>query len=451
MGKDVGGDKFYMEKDNLDRLDDRQTYMLKQLKSINFPGLKDLQIDHLLFNTTWFLIQMKTFDVIKSVVKRLFANSFYLDNRNIFGKDLLLISYDYKRKDHTISWNTLKGLFDDYDELKIGELSFSSKTVLPVSEILHSVSLWMKYVSRMKNVGTIIERCVLSAYLVELKRMQDKLNKIEFNNKVGLLFFDGGSYENLIVQHLKRRDVTMITMQHGQPVFHGLNVDRINQNMILNFTSDYIIVTGEFSKKQFVKAGVPDDKVAVLGSWREIESYSESLSNIFSVFLDCPTLKGAIDSNYQMIKIAEEIADKFGESYLIKLHPLDNADRYSKVGIKRGKIASTNKMLQDIINQSKYCILHASGVFLDIIAKGKKAYCLKNEITFPLVENEMDLFTSGDDLCNKIVNWNNQSLDNQKEYMKELANNYLSPDDCFNRHRKFIRQKITEKNRMLNE
>lgn len=437
-----------MKKENLQSLDDRQTYMLEQLKKISFTGLEDLQIDHLLFNTTWLSIQMKTFSVIRVVVKRLFANSFYINNGNISGKDLLLISYDYKRKDHTISWNTVKSMFDDYDELKIGELSFSAKSVLPVAEILDSVSLWKEYVSKMKNVGTIIERCVLAAYLVELKRMQDLLNKIEFNNKVGLLYFDGGSYENLIVQCLKRRNVTMITMQHGQPVFHGVNVDRINQNMILNLTSDYIIVTGEFSKKQFEKAGIPNDKVVVLGSWREIEPYSESTSNIFSVFFDCPTLEGAFESNCQMIKMAEEIANKFAETYYIKLHPQDNSDRYSKVRIKKGKIVSTNNTLQDIINKSKYCILHASGVYLDIIAKGKKVYCLQNEIDFPLVENEMDLFTSEDELCDKIINWNNRSLDNQKEYMKDLVGNYLSPDNCFNRHRKFIKQKIAEKNEM---
>ena len=426
-----------------EQLDLQQTKMLSKLSVLELPGLEKLQLDKLLFNVTSFSIQAKSYQSVRYIVKKLISNTFYF-NSNIKKSKLLLITYDYKRKDHTDAWNVIKNLFGMYDEICVGEESFCKKQLCSFKRIFTSLKRWIIYVNRLKTVGLLKERGILAASLVELQRAREKIVSLSIEKQVVLIFFDGGSLENLMIQELKLRGCITITMQHGQPVFHGLNTDRINQTMILNFTSHYIIVTGDYSKKQFLLGGLKETQIKVLGSLKKMKSYKETKTRKFTIFLDCPTYINAYNDNCFMIEIAQRIAEKMNMQYMVKLHPQDTMSRYMHLTLKRGYIIEISSTMEEALNQAEFCILHASGVYLDILSYGKKSFCLKTAINFPLVERELDLFEDINELKSKISIWNSTSNGEKEQYINELVDYYLKPQNALEKHKLFIEKLIND-------
>ena len=85
-------------------------------------------------------------------------------------------------------------------------------------------------------------------------------------------------------------------------------------------------------------------------------------------------------------------------------------------------------------------ILHASGVYLDIISEGIKAFCYMNETDFPLVEQGMDSFSTVSELLEKIKRWEAFSANEKKEYMNHIRDYYLYPNNVENEYKSFIKR-----------
>lgn len=417
--------------------ENRQTKILNSLKNVKVECLDRIQLEKVLFNISQFAIESSFTEAIKDCVKHIISDSFKIEFSDQ-DSSLLLVSYNFGRKDHQRSWLDIKKLFDEYEEITIEELKFSKYNLLSLSTGLKSIICFFKVLPYMMKICNYKESIYLTGRIVELARLYNKLKKFKVHSTVSLMFFDGGSYENLITQYLKCIGIKTVTMQHGQPVFHGLNTDRINQTMILNFTSDYIIVTSEYSKKQFMYGGVKEEAIAVLGSWRKIEDYKESSNKLFTVFLDCPTFEGAIECNKRIIKLSEILSYQLEMNYVIKLHPQDSPDHYADVQLKKGIFLEKGRLIHDALIETEFAILHMSGVYLDIMSKGVKSFCLITGMYFPLVMNDLDKFSSLDELEAKIQIWRQKDFNSKRDYIKELTNYYLSPVDSKKRHKTFI-------------
>lgn len=428
---------------NTDALDEQQTKLLKDLSHLKLPGLKEYKIDKLLFNSTRNCILYDHFTVLKECTKRIIG-SIYRIRFNLQGKKLLLISYKYERKDHAEIWDSFKNLFHDFDEIEIENKNFSIDSLKSVMKVVHSVKYWILYIEFLKAIPTLRARMLLSAYLVELQEIDKLICSHRLDCVVAVTYFDGGFYENLIIQYLKRRNVKTITLQHGQPIFHGFNVDRINQTMILNFTSNYIAVTGEFSKKQFLMGGIPDESIKVLGSLRPIKPYSQKSSHCFSVFLDCPTINFAENSNRLLLEMAEELAESINYLYVVRIHPSDDVNRYKNFHTKYGEFCSSDKSISEMLEQIEFSILHASGVYLDILSNGIKCFCMSCSDAFVSLPTDADKFKTINDLLYKINEWDKLSDTEKKVYINNVVKYYLSPENSNQRYVDFINSLILE-------
>lgn len=424
-------------------LDKKQTELLLLLGNIKLDELDGIKLDKVLFNVTSNAITYSLVEAAKDAIKRIICNSYCMSG-DLSGRKLLLLSYDYKRSDHSKSWDTVKNMFQEYDEIKLSDDGFSKQRILSLCNIWWSFKQLIVFWYKLKRVGTYKERLVLSSYLVELVRLKKELEKCIIKSKVALTFFDGGSYENLLIQYFRNLGLKCVTMQHGQPVFHGHDVDRINQTMILNFSSDYVLVTGEFSKKQFMLGGIQENKIKVVGSLRKICEYREKNTGLFTVFLDCPTYETAFRDNCKMIEIAENIASKQGKHYYIKLHPQDSVEKYSKYNLKRGIFLTKEKTLENALVDAEFAILHASGVYLDILSTGVKSYCLETEVLFPLVDFVDDKFSSLGELEEKLFKWSQKNISERQVYMKRVVEYYLSPTNSEQRHKDFINSLLSQ-------
>ncbi len=407
-----------------------QKNIYDSLKMLSVPGLEGYRPEKLLYAELYALYGKSGSSLTKKTIKHIIFNAYKVSFKTAAKKSgLMLVSFDYGRKDHTKAWNDFKSLCDDYDEITI-----ENKKEFTGLKAFSSISRYGKIKRSLKGIDGKYRK-VLAALLTELLRLDEKLNSYSLDDKASIMFFDGGYYENLITQKFRKMGMKTVTQQHGQPVYHG-NCDYINQAMILNFTSDYIIVPGEFGKKQFVAGGIDGECVKNLGSLREIVAFHEEKSLRFCVFLDCPTNPGALENNLLLIKYGEQLAEELGMEFTIKIHPQDNKARYENE-TKRGKVAEGNANLSDILADKEFAILHASGVYLDILANGKKAFCMEDE-NFKIVEKRTELFDSYDGLLTAIRQWNEFGEEEKKAYLDDIVKNYLNPEGAAERYKEFI-------------
>lgn len=419
--------------------DSKQTELLSLLKQVNISQLDGYDISRLLFNETGAALKACRSTAFKKLIRTVFFNKFELKLADKAGSDLpLLVTFDYKRKDHTQYWQRFKDIVGDFNELKVWEKGV--KKLKSPGAAISTFSDYRKIKKALSSVNDRNVRCILSTKLAELIRAKRNLESFTIANRAAFIFFDGNSLENLIVQYLKIQGITVATMQHGQPVFHGMDRDRINQTMILNFSSDYIMVTGEFSKKQFMLGGIGEDRIFIGGSLRKINPVSEASQNNFALFLDCPTNPNSERDNMELIGCAEKIGRLLNLRYLIKCHPQDDPINYQSIKLEYGEFAAKCIGIGEVLKNKAFGILHASGVYLDVLAAGIKAFCYVNDTFFPLVEAGMDSFSSTDELKDKIQNWNAFDPVEKYNYMSKIIDYYLSPKDVEDRYRDFVKR-----------
>lgn len=412
----------------------RQSEILSKLENVELEDLPGYRIRNILFNSIEPLFHCSRIQWIFRLVKRLLfdsANLVYVQKQS----KLLLISYRYERADHESYWEIVKKLFEKESELTVTD---NARKLISIWHWKVSIKKYFLFLKKLENAGVDNTRVVLAADLVRTFRLINKLDKLNISASASIMLFDGNCIENTIVQYLANRGIETVTMQHGQPVFHGFNTDFLNQTMILNMTADYVIVPGEFSKKQFIAGGISEKRIKVLGTLKKMNSYVEIKNNEFTVFLNCPTLRFAKKANFDLIRTAERIAERKKYLYIIKLHPLDNIDNYKEIAITYGRLEAGRSLIQDVIRNSSFSLLNFSGVYIDIIANGHKAFVLNKYIDYCVADSDMDCFTDSDDLERKINKWEKMNIDDKKHYIKEIQGYYLESQNSIEKHKKFI-------------
>lgn len=417
-------------------IDIKQTQMLNTLKDIKIDCLKKYRIDKILFNVTREAILSNRLISFKKFFKYIFFSTSKWECSSCGNSEIpLFITYDYHRLDHNQYWNNFKSLFTKFDEIKINEGSVSLKSL---AKIFKSLKIYYNIKKQLGNDISNKDKRILACYLTDIYFLDCYINSKTIENNAAFIFFDGNRIENLVVQNLRNRGIKVATMQHGQPVFHGFDRDRINQTMILNFSSDYIMVTGEYSKKQFMLGDIPEDKIFVGGSLRKMKAIKEVKGYDFAIFLDCPTNPNVVRDNKELIECAEALSEKLHSKYTVKCHPQDDPENYKSYIINNGAFLSKSGSISDALNNKAFAILHASGVYLDIISNGTKAFCYVNDTNFPLVEDGLDSFATTEELIEKNKMWNDYSSDKKCKYMESLIKYYLYPEGVEQRYKKFV-------------
>lgn len=412
----------------------RQAEVLGRLEGVELKAMPGYIVKKILFNNISIHFDCDRLHLLMRCAKRLLFDSCRLNYKENKAS-LLLISYDYGRTDHRLYWEKVRNLFKERNELSVSD---DANKLVPMWQWWMSLKAYTHFLKELKKAGIDDLRYVLASDLVRLYRLVKRLEKIHFTANTALIFFDGNCTENTIIQYCMLHGIKCVTMQHGQPVFHGNNTDFQNQTMILNMTANYVIVPGEYSKMQFMAGGISESRIKVLGTLREISSYEVSKSKVFAVFLNCPTLDFAEQANMDLIETAEYIANKMKLRYTLKLHPQDCVNHYSKLEIKYGNFAEKETLVSEIMDTSCFSLLHFSGVYIDIIAKGKKAFVCKKYTKYHMADSELDLFEAAEDLERKVVEWMCLGECDQKTYISAIQKRYLGDHNSQELHIKFI-------------
>ncbi len=403
---------------------------LAALETANLRTLETYNLKHLLFNECYYAINTNASSLLKLMVKSLF---FHISQYQcvISNQDILLFSTVFNRSDHDTYWERFKSIFDRVDSISVRNLAVS-RSQLYLRGFAHKARTLVSIYRDLNCISIVKHKMYLATRILHALELKKKLVQLNASPKVFICFFDGELLANLAAQFYQKKGATTVTNQHGQQVFRSHSEDLLNQSQILNLTCDYFIARGQYEKDQFIKAGYEENRIKVLGSLNSNQDViRKASSGEFGVFLDFPGFSFAHESNLELIRIAEKVSRITGNHYILKVHPYDNIKAYSSITTSYCVESIQNaRNLADIFLEMDFGILHASSVYADIIAYGKKAFRYDSGIYFPLTEDQNNTFSSANDLVAKLSRWGNKSqAEQQAEMIAEQLyyNNTLNP------------------------
>lgn len=406
---------------------EKHNLYLNKFKKIYFIS-PEIKWDQVLY-----LEIFRAFDCNLKHVMKDFLFNFFFDMPEFFfhinQEDILFLVTKYYRSDHDLYWKRIRSLFSHSDEIFYEAKISLGKLLSQISlkHFFYKIKLFYKIWGKLESIDSKKHKMYFSNQIMKCYLCKEKLSRSNHSPKVVISFFDAAMFENFIIQYLKTKGTVSITNQHGQPVYRGHHLDHYNQSQILNFTSDYFIAKGLFTKEQFIKAGVDSERIKVLGGFEgDTPIRKTKKHHIIGIFLDCIEFDFALESNKMLIDIAEQFSKETGYQYFIKVHPTDSCENYKNYVSKNCiEIINKEKSITELIDSMAFGLLHASAIYVDIILREKKAYKLISQQEFPLVENPEDLIQGIEDLKIKYHLWKNKSNNEKSEYYQNLKKRYV--------------------------
>ena len=408
--------------------DQMHSEYLNLLRTVRLNSFPEIDLSKALYLDSLYIFDLNWIKVLKALIRSWFFKTPELDVR-IRDNSILMLTTIHARYDHDSYWNSIKKLFPVKDEIILNDRFI-------VKEYLKNISLrgiagkmrsYRNAYSALKVIENKSHRSYLASKIITCEKYINEINDQAKNTKVVIAFCDTFLFENVMIQFMHNQGAVCITTQHGQPVFRGWDKDHLNQSQIFNFSSDYYMAKGNYSKKQFVKAGFDERKIIVLGSMnKEIcKLHFDDSRKIFGVFTDCVLYDFASDTNKKLIHMAEEISEKLNMSYFIKIHPSDTLKNYHGIvtsgcmGIYKDEYPN-----EELFGKIEFGIMSASAIYLDMLYSNVKCYQMKTEIEFPIVESQDDIFESCDQFMDKIDTWRHLPVTEKDMYFTEQQKEY---------------------------
>lgn len=332
-----------------------------------------------------------------------------------------LIYYNtyYKRSDYDEIINNYKKIIQDYDEILI----VRNVSLLGLFKRIFSFFIFYK---QYKNYNLrLIDKIKVSMLMIKYQVINNKITSYLEENSYDLCttFCDAHSTDNLITQVCKKRNLTTITLQHGQYRYLKRGNETPDCEAYENFISDYLLCWGQATIDEFKKAGIDEERLIKVGALKKfslnkrIESLQEK-RNVFGVILNGETYQS---SNIKMLNIAKQISDKLNMDYIVRLHPKNNLNFYKNYihKSKNVKIVRVEDS-RDYIESVDFSLIHMTGVYLELLSYCKPFFVLEDEYTEDIFLFPQVSFKDMEEFYNK---YNYFILNGEKSF-NELYNMY---------------------------
>ena len=387
-----------------------------------FCGFDNFKMGQLLYTELYQAMQTSAINNILSGIRLLFKHKVNVQIDQIGKKyALLMLTYSYSRKDHDNEWEKYKHQFSDYTDIKI-----SSNWKLHFDSILRLDKKLFGYLKRLPKDMPADIKFRMAATIKTAEIICNRLKQIRWEQyKCLITYFDGGLFENTVVQYAKKCNLKTVTLQHSQPIYFGKTMDRLNQTTILNLTSNYSICKGTYSKKQFLCAGVEENRVPILGG---LFVYPSTIYREWArrtcVFLDAPTFAHSGETNSELINYVSKASKKLEFKYWIKPHPMDQRD-YSIYAHDENCLGIVDKAmtLDKLAENIQIAFLHTSGIYVDLLNCSVKPFRLSTQYYYPITEKEEE-FTSEIELIECIKRWNSCNVDEKIKFIDDKRKSF---------------------------
>ncbi|RXK63766.1 hypothetical protein ERT44_17910 [Stenotrophomonas sp. MA5] len=224
--------------------------------------------------------------------------------------------------------------------------------------------------------GTVMER-LLCALLVS--RARSALLPIAARELKGVetlvTFCDAHPIENLATQMANSKGVFTITNQHGQyRVLDHTNMSA-DAEAYANFQSDRMLAWGGATVREFEKAGIATSRLSVTG-WirlpRTAKVRATAAQPCFGVMFNG---ENGRESNANLLRAADKIAESLGLEYVVRLHPWSRAADYAGM-VSARCVGLFHLSLEQYLCRVRFSLGHMSGAVVEVLDHGAPVYLL---------------------------------------------------------------------------
>ena len=182
-------------------------------------------------------------------------------------------------------------------------------------------------------------------------------------------YYDSIIHECMLNLMFKKQGVKAATLQHGQ--FNAWREDTV-ANCGLEFgasPSDFHLCWNKFAQDEAIKCGWNKENLPIVGIMSNIgrgqEHCKKPNNGIFGVVISHPYWE---HENYEMIKAANILAERYNLKYYLKLHPNYKED-YFRNTVNEHYIGNTKKGIDTLeyTNMVEFTIVGSTSFFVEMV------------------------------------------------------------------------------------
>lgn len=329
--------------------------------------------------------------IIRSLVKTVYYSMFSFCEFEQIGtpKTLTLFSNSFLgRSDHRRAFDNVVELIDDQLIVTPSRRKFNFANI----KYLFLPFIWT-YQMR-KTSASLFERIVLSCSSL-LRAFYDCIDVeryIKKNNldiKYLITYCDVMPVDSFLIQKFKARGIITVTLQHGT------FITGLNSWAYLGSKSNYFLAESQVAIDSAKEIGYKGNMIAV-GSPHMIGSQNTCKPDAFkaeTLGIIMNTDMIPIEENIDMIKTVREYCKSHGKKLLLKYHPANNRDLYSKIiDVDFVKTYGTEITAEQFGDMVDVAIISASTVFNTMLMKWKPVLLFARE------GHDIGMFKGTDDI-----------------------------------------------------
>lgn len=379
-----------------------------KIHELNIKGLEGYAVEKLLYCDLWNMAGLSRIDKIKRVAAHLICNSLELvlqDEHCSTSRNAVfeIQIKEQKREDNKIIFQNLYNYMKPAQHYKL-----KKKYKINLSGAWSRLVKTIRYGKHLINF-TWDEKLFLGAQLVMVDKLIELLDRYPdiAHSKNMLIFQEHDTLSSTVIQYVHNKGGKVISPQHGMPLNRHEDLDQL---FFEGFQCDYKLLWNEFEKKQFVSAGIPKERLFVIGNTKKLGKEGEPFvwhkTGIFGIVLNCPENDGAIEYNKKLLNIANLFACSMEMKGLVRLHPIDSIESYEDVLDHQLLDIMEQSKSMDIFEQSiEFAIGHLTGAIADLIYDGCFVFVFKYGQYYPIETSPVYEFDSYEKLKENYNKW----------------------------------------------
>lgn len=303
---------------------------------------------------------------------------------------------------------------------------------ISLKNLFEKIYMFSKYFREFLMQGvedSCISAIVVTQYLMQ-KNYIDQFKIFDDELTIFITFCDAHGIDNLLTQIANRKQIKTITLQHGQYRILSDGNEIADAELYENFISDYMLVWGQATVDEFIRVGIDADRLIKVGALKAFSFNKNSckyeINSTFGVVLSGDPYK---ETNINMIKLANQIAEKHNLKYFVRFHPRNQRDLYLKYCKEEYLTGSSSN-----IENSEYAkivdfsLIHMTGVFVELLSVNSLIIVYKDKFIEKIFEIDpycIQDIKEFDELYKLFLTNKNQILEdqlNKYKYFNEPGN-----------------------------
>lgn len=288
------------------------------------------------------------------------------------GSHVMLYSARGKRRaDYDYMVDSLAGLMSG--RVRLVEISDSPSLFQPFKTMAGLVAAWP--LTRGYEEG-IMQRLLCALVISRVRgALHSPLAQVLGSAGTLVTFCDAHPIENLATQIANLRGLLTITNQHGQYRLLDHTNMSADSEAYANFQSDQMLAWGAATVREFERAGIESSRLTITGWIKRPGAAGARLgmgARCFGVMLNG---ENARRSNLNLLRAADEIAERLGIGYQVRLHPWSRALDYS-TAVGSRCVGLAHLPLEEYLDQVRFSLGHMSGAVVEVLEHGYPVYLL---------------------------------------------------------------------------